>query len=282
MKHVARLLMLISVSSLFQPTFLSTATGADCYIDCMQRSGCWSGRSVSDPSGCNNMPQLCRIQCQGKGDDNWGAIAYSTSDTAAGWSFKQGDKASAERVALQSCKEEGGAKCMLETSFKDGCGAVAADGNAVGWAIAGSQPEARQSALAECGKQGGKKCIVEASVCAATGASTAAHSSSVTPARGGTWGAIAYSSKDMGAGSAQGKADRASAEKEAMARCAQRGKACILQTAFNKQCGALAADRDFTGFGTSADQREAQQKAIDACRKAGGTRCMLHIMVCSM
>jgi hypothetical protein len=55
----------------------------------------------------------------------------------------------------------------------------------------------------------------------------------------------------------------------------------VLQTAFNKQYGALAADRNFTGWGTSADQREAQQKAIDECKKAGGTGCVLPIAFCS-
>jgi polygalacturonase len=54
-----------------------------------------------------------------------------------------------------------------------------------------------------------------------------------------------------------------------------------LRTAFNKGCGALAADRDITGCGTSTDAREANQKAIDDCRKAGGARCVLHISFCS-
>jgi polygalacturonase len=85
----------------------------------------------------------------------------------------------------------------------------------------------------------------------------------------------------MGAGWSLGKDDRASAEKEAMNLCSQRGKACVLRTAFDKQCGALAADRGVSGWGTSADQREAQQKAIDECKKAGGARCVLHISFCS-
>jgi DNA-binding CsgD family transcriptional regulator len=85
----------------------------------------------------------------------------------------------------------------------------------------------------------------------------------------------------MGAGWSQGKNDRASAEKEAMAACTQRGKECVLRTAFNKQCGALAADRNFTGFGVSADQRQALQKALEECTNAGGTRCVPHISFCS-
>ena len=86
----------------------------------------------------------------------------------------------------------------------------------------------------------------------------------------------------MGAGWSQGKSDRGAAEREAMALCQQRGKSCVLRATFNKQCGALAADRNFEGLGVSADVREAQQKAMDECRKAGGTRCAPHIMFCSM
>jgi hypothetical protein len=86
----------------------------------------------------------------------------------------------------------------------------------------------------------------------------------------------------MGAGYSQGKPDRATAEREAMAICAQRGRACVLQTAFNKQCGALAADRNFTGWAVSNDMREALQKATDECRKRGGTNCAPHVAFCSM
>jgi hypothetical protein len=74
----------------------------------------------------------------------------------------------------------------------------------------------------------------------------------------------------MGAGWSQGKSDRSLAEEEAMNTCAQRGK-----------CGALAADRSFTGWGVSTDQTEAQRKAMDECKKAGGARCVLHIAFCS-
>jgi hypothetical protein len=78
-----------------------------------------------------------------------------------------------------------------------------------------------------------------------------------------------------------GKSDRPSAEKEAMNTCSQRGRACVLRAAFNKQCGALAADRGIAGLGVSTDQRDAQRKAMDECAKAGGTRCVLHIAFCS-
>ena len=77
-----------------------------------------------------------------------------------------------------------------------------------------------------------------------------------------------------------GKSDRPSAEKEAMYKCS-RGRACVFRGDFNKQCGALAADRGIAGLGVSTDQRDAQRKAMDECAKAGGTRCVLHIAFCS-
>jgi len=281
MKQRGRVLILLSVGSLVRPAFISTAAEADCYLECMQRSGCWSGRSVTDPSACNNMPQLCTIQCTGKTNNGWGAIAYSKTDKVSGWSFEQNDKATADRTALQYCAKQGGGKCLVEASFNHACGAVAADGAIVTWGSSGTRSSAEQRALAECSRVGGKKCDVEAWVCSAPNASSAPPSAPPPP-RSVSWGAIAYSSADMGAGWSQGKADRASAEKEALTACAQRGKACVLQTAFNKQCGALAADRNLTGWATSADQREAQQKAIDDCKKNGGARCVLHISFCSM
>lgn len=270
-------LILLTVSVLMRPACISAA---DCVTECMQRSGCWSGRSVSDPHGCSNMPELCAIQCRGQQNNSWGAIAYSKQDQAAGWSYEKSDKATAERIAMQECVKQGGVRCVVEASFSNACGAVAADGALVAWGTADTKVNAQQRALTECAKSGGKKCAVQASLCSIPNASTVPPSSP-RPPKQISWGAIAYSSADYGAGWSQGKGDRATAEREAMSICAQRGKACVIETSFNKACGALAADRNFTGSGTSADPREANQKAIDACRKAGGARCALHISFCS-
>ena len=125
-----RLLLLFLAASLVRPTFVATAIGADCFIECMERSGCWSGGSVSNPQHCNNMPELCRIQCTGK-SNGWGAIAYSRKEKISGWSYQQANKVAAEHIAMQSCIKEGGAKCNVETSFEGLCGAVAADGDQV-------------------------------------------------------------------------------------------------------------------------------------------------------
>jgi len=282
MKQGAQVLILLAVSSLVRPTFVSKAAGADCFLECMQRSGCWSG-SNSANCGYNNSHamELCNIQCKGVSSNAFGAIAYSKKEKATGWSFDQNDKASAEKIALQYCVKSGGLKCAIAASFNKTCGAIAADGDTVFWGTSNTKYNAEQRALAECTKES-KKCAVQASICSSPGAGGGSSLPS-TPAapKAVSWGAFAYSSADMGAGWSQGKSDRASAEKEAMAACAQRGKACVLQAAFNKQCGALAADRNFTGRGVSADQRQALQLAQDECKRAGGTRCVPHISFCS-
>jgi hypothetical protein len=187
-------------------------------------------------------------------------------------------------VAIQNCKKQGGAQCTVVTSFQRTCASIAASGNFVGVATAGNKDSAQKAALDQCAKSGGKKCETQAWVCSAQNtASSTTPSTPSTPKdpNAPSWGAIAYSSRDMGAGYSQGKPDRASAESEAMRLCAQRGKECVLQSTFNKQCGALAADGTFTGTSTSTDQREALAKALDACKKAGGNRCVPHIAFCS-
>ena len=279
MKAMVRVLFLSSVC-LAWPASLSAGVDESCVVKCMQSSGCWSGKSITLPGSCNNQSELCNIEC---GTDSWGAIAYSWMDKTAGWSYGKTNRPDAVRMAMQACAKEGGARCILQTSFDGMCGSVAADGDLVAWGNADTKPNAQRRALAECAKIGGKKCALQATICSIwnPNAETQGPPSPPPPPRKISWGAIAYSDKDMGAGWSQGKDDRASAEKEAMSLCSQRGKACVLQTAFNKQCGALAADRGVSGWATSADQREAQQRAIDACRKAGGARCVLHISFCS-
>ena len=281
MRLWARFLLVFAASSLLQRAFVTTADCADCFLTCMQMSGCWSGRSLDPTALCDNQPNLCRIQCEGKANSGWGAIAYSSKEKIAGWSFEQGAKASAESVAMTFCNKQGGRNCVVEASFFNSCGAVAADGDKVSWGTASSRAAAEQRAMAECGKSGGRACKVEAWVCSAPNGSSASPGTPPPP-RAVSWGAIAYSARDMSEGHSMGKSDKATAEREAMSLCAQRGKSCVLETSFNKQCGALAADCDFTGVGVSADQREAMQKSLDECRKAGGTRCVPHVLFCSM
>jgi uncharacterized protein DUF4189 len=288
----AALILLLSAGFLIQPIKMSTVQCVDCVIQCMSLYSGNTGMTY------DHKRELCEIQCKGKTSaPTYGAISYSRKDKLWGYSYNQDTQAGAEKMASQNCVKQGGAQCVVHASFHNTCGAVAAsgDGSVITWGIAGSKYSAQQYAEASCHKNGGTKCEAQASICSSpdsSGASvlgkTSGSSSStsapttVAPVSKVAWGAIAYSAGDMAAGYSQGKDDRVSAEKEAMATCAQRGKACSVRTAFNKQCGALAADRAITGVGTSADQRDANQKAIDDCKRAGGARCVLHVSFCSM
>jgi hypothetical protein len=160
MQHSAKLLFLLAVSLILRPTL--TVASFDCVTDCMQRSGCWSGGSVSTPERCRDMPNLCNIQCRAQG--KWGAIAYSRTTGASGYSYGWSDEAKAKQVALANCTKNG-AGCQLWATYENGCGAVAADGNIVTWGSASAKPTADQRALSECSKAGGRKCAIQVSQC---------------------------------------------------------------------------------------------------------------------
>jgi hypothetical protein len=282
MTHLARVLFLLSLISLSRHGRAQNTMNG-----CIDH--CWSSCSAQ-PLG-SSAKEACVAQCirsTCKASTNvWGAIAYSKPDKAFGYSFEVEDQATARKVAMENCRKHG-TNCVVETIFSHACGALAAGGDHIGWGTDRTREGAEKGALSQCALTGAKGCAVQTWVCSAPNSSANGGTAPppVAPAppapKAVAWGAIAYSAADMGAGWSQGKSDRASAEHEAIAICQQRGKSCVLRTAFNKQCGALAADRNFEGSGTSTDAREAQQKAIDECRKAGGTRCVLHIMFCSM
>jgi hypothetical protein len=226
--------------------------------------GCFSSCSAY-PLGSSSK-QACidrclQSTCKAKSVNVWGAIAYSWREQDAGWSFEQSDQKTAENVALQNCKKQGGARCEMITSFSKTCASLAADGNLIGFSSAGNKAAAQQQALAQCAKAGGKNCSIQAWTCSAPSSDGGAAKPSAPAApknpSAAAWGAIAYSSRDMGAGWSQGKEDKASAEREAIAKCAQRGKDCVIRAAFNKQCGGLAADGPAVGVGISADQKQA-------------------------
>ena len=253
---------------LIQLASIPAVADDDCYSKCIRENSCNTTHPFGGPG--------CADDCYRKCKKGWGAIAYSWKDKVWGCSWEQESPADAERVAMQSCVKEGGVKCILQAGFNFACGAVAADGERVAWGTDSTKFRAQQRALAECAKIGGRKCAVEAAICPDPNAGPPGPQPKEI-----SWGAIAYSAADSGAGWSQGKADRASAERAALDVCAQRGKACTLRAAFNKQCGALAADRDITGLGTSANPRDAQQQAIAECQRAGGSHCALHVFFCS-
>ena len=276
MTHLERVFILLSFSSAALPQNMNRCID-NCWSSC-------SGEPLGSSSKQACVERCIRYTCRAS-VDVWGAIAYSKPDKGYGYSFELENEATARKVAMENCRKHG-SNCVVETVFNRACAALAAGGEHVGWGIDRTRDSAEKRAMSECALTGAKGCAIQTWVCSAPNSSSnggTAPAPAPRPApKAVAWGAIAYSAADMGAGWSQSKGDRASAEREAMALCQQRGKSCVLRAAFNKQCGALAADRTIEGWGTSTDAREAQQKAIDECRKAGGARCTLHIMFCSM
>jgi len=243
---------------------------------------------------CAAGPETLRWGCQESCGDKcadqnknlptpYGAIAFGTGG-AEGISWNKANWAAANSAAITPCSRYAN-DCKVVYRYQNTCAALAVAKGAQHFetATGSTEKEAEARATAACQQRWGA-CKSDLSACSLTGTTNASQPSKPNPPpqpHATSWGAIAYSAADMGAGWSQGKSERSLAEKEAMSICSQRGKACVLETVFNKQCGALAADRNFVGWATSTEPREAQQKALAECTKDGGTRCALHILFCS-
>jgi hypothetical protein len=73
-------------------------------------------------------------------DDNFGAIAFSSSSGATGYSYDYDSRDGAEERALQEC----GPGCKVVLWFKNACGALAVgegSGYGTGWASSRSEAE---------------------------------------------------------------------------------------------------------------------------------------------
>jgi hypothetical protein len=205
----------------------------------------------------------------------YGAIAFGDQG-AEGMSWNQTSPADAERAALNLCGRRG-TNCKVVNRFQNTCGALAKSDDARHFeaATAPTKEQAEASAVGACKSRWGK-CSSDLSSC-----SYADRHVPPPPPRAISWGAIAFSAVDGQTGWSQAKDDRASAEKEALSVCSQRGKACVVMTAFNKQCGGLARDGRVAGTAVAADQQVALQQAREACAKNGGARCVVQVLFCS-
>ncbi len=276
--NLPRILVLaLALAFVFTPR-PSRAQSSDDYFLCYElcQSNCRDRSNALDKSSCVD---TCAMGCKKTEAPPrpFGAIAYG-DNRAEGISWNKGSQAEADDAALDTCAKTG-SNCKIVYRYRDTCAALAVNPGSQHIAAATGRIEidAKANAIEACQNSGGK-CFTNLSACS--------YSSEKRPypppkPKSISWGAIAYSTADMGAGYSQSKSDRASAEQEAMRICSQRGKSCVLRAAFNKQCAALAADRNFAGVGVSTDMREAQNKATADCTRAGGSRCVLHIAYCS-
>lgn len=96
--------------------------------------------------------------------EEFGAIAFSQSTEAYGFSHNYSTRRQAENVALNACAERAG-DCRIAVWFYDMCGALAVgDGDGWGAAYEGSQSAAQSSALNYC-RQNTTGCRLELSFC---------------------------------------------------------------------------------------------------------------------
>ena len=80
-------------------------------------------------------------------DENFGAIAFSSSSGATGYSYDYDSRDGAEERALQEC----GPGCKVVLWFKNACGALAVgEGSGYGTGWASSRSEAENLAMGYC------------------------------------------------------------------------------------------------------------------------------------
>ena len=99
-----------------------------------------------------------------RAEDHFGAIAYSPSSHADGYSYDYSTQAEAEERALAECNSRGDG-CQSVLWFRNACGALAVgpEGWGTGWAE--DQEGAEQNAIEEC-KGHSDNCSVTRWACA--------------------------------------------------------------------------------------------------------------------
>jgi hypothetical protein len=137
-----------------------------CQRNCAaNRGSCDFDASDSTRSAnCRQQADACKYECQLNGPTNsnrraqFGAIAYSPSKRAQGFTHEFADRASAETAALNSCRQRSGASdCRIVIWFSNNCGALAtATGGAYGGGYSGNKIGAESRALSYCRSAGGR------------------------------------------------------------------------------------------------------------------------------
>jgi len=96
-----------------------------------------------------------------------------------------------------------------------------------------------------------------------------------------SYGAIAYSAKDKGAGWSYNWDDQSKAQKVALDNCSAHGSACKSIVWYYNSCAAVAADGNIVTWGRDSTRPRAQQTALTECTKAGGKKCVIQASLCS-
>ena len=127
-------------------------------------------------SGSDYYSNNCRYQrdsCDNRGGSgstssaprrSYGAIAYSVTSGAWGYSEEYSGRSAAQNRAIKECRTS---DCAIASWFYNSCGALAASGTNGPWggAQGADEPRAKQAALARCAKEGGTNCQILFSRC---------------------------------------------------------------------------------------------------------------------
>ncbi|MBW4552007.1 MAG: DUF4189 domain-containing protein [Aphanocapsa sp. GSE-SYN-MK-11-07L] len=97
--------------------------------------------------------------------DRFGAISYSASDGADGYSYNYASRSAAEDRALSECRGYGGTDCQVLVWFRNACGAMAVSSSGAygsGWGTTTGLAES--AALGSC-ERSGASCQIKRWVC---------------------------------------------------------------------------------------------------------------------
>lgn len=128
----------------------------------------------NDPSACG--PDNSQPQQQPEASrsptlvwaDYWGAISTDTPKGILGSSTHASSQTKAEKAAVADCRSKGGTQCILQVSFRNGCGAMIVGNKGYSVNSAPTLGEAVQKGMDICTKAGGD-CHVYYSTCSLPG-----------------------------------------------------------------------------------------------------------------
>ena len=229
-----------------------------------------------------------------------GALAIENlKGERAGLSAGHATTEEARQAALAHCGEG----CSVVETFSGGCAAVAThegeDSTLYGWFLgAGSESEAISEALEACRARGGTDCAVRLSACDGGEPSGANRDAEASPVDSGYvstvglhgaelaigYGALAIDEGDCSrAGVAMGYESPVEADSVALEEC---GEGCSVVERFSTGCVAFASDGSegsaacgwASGVGSES---EVSAAALEECRSAGGTDCVMRLSDCA-
>jgi hypothetical protein len=184
--------------------------------------------------------------------DSYAAVGYSTKTGYYWFAWGLDTKEKAEGEVSKRSNE-----LLTVVSAKNCFLALAKskDGKAFGVGQADTPNEAGEKALAECRKQTKQKCAVEITLHTAQGQG------------GDQYSAIAYSKSTGRYAAAVAKPSASQAEVEAIQKCDAKD-AKVVVAAKNECCAlALGKDKNAYGVAVAATEKEAQEKALEECKK---------------